>query len=668
MRLLVLCALGALCLLPGGSTEHVPDKTKQHDVNSVLWKVYEDIRDPHLKELSETFDPLSGHYDDNGVAIKRLMQELNEHRLLEQKHWFSLFNERQRKEALMLYDVLEHSTDWATAAGNAAFFRVRMNEGEFVYAVYAAVTHSKLTKNVVLPPLYEVTPHLFTNSEVIQEAYKAKMTHKRAKIQSHFTGSKSNPEQRVAYFGEDIGMNTHHVTWHLEFPFWWDDSHEDHHIDRKGENFFWVHHQLTVRFDAERLSNHLDPVEELHWDDLIHEGFDPQAMYKYGGYFPSRPDNIRFQNVDGVADVREMLQFEDRIRDAIAHGYVRDHSGNIVDIRNCHGIDVLGDVIESSLYSPNPEYYGALHNLAHMMLGRQGDPHGKFDLPPGVLEHFETATRDPAFFRLHKYMDNIFREHKDSLTPYTKEELEFKAVNIDNFHIKGNLETYFEDFEYSLINAVDDTEDVEDVEISTYIPRLNHKKFSFVGDVTNELNHTVLATVRIFAWPHYDNNGVCTSFNDGRWNAIELDKFWVNLHPGRNHVERCSHDSSATVPDVPSFQFLIDRTEEARHEDKDLHLEEFQSGLGLPNRFLIPKGNGHGLDMDLVVAVTDGREDAAVDGLHENTSFNHYGCADGTYPDKRPHGYPLDRRVDDDRIFENLHNFKHIRVKVFHHQ
>ncbi|TOG26857.1 hypothetical protein CGJ04_24305, partial [Vibrio parahaemolyticus] len=61
-------------------------------------------------------------------------------------------------------------------------------------------------------------------------------------------------------------------------------------------------------------------------------------------------------------------------------------------MNNSHGIDVLGDVIESSTYSPNVEYYGSLHNTAHIVLGRQGDPHGKYDLPPGVLEHFETST------------------------------------------------------------------------------------------------------------------------------------------------------------------------------------------------------------------------------------------------------------------------------------
>ncbi|TOF73099.1 hypothetical protein CGJ15_27420, partial [Vibrio parahaemolyticus] len=78
-----------------------------------------------------------------------------------------------------------------------------------------------------------------------------------------------------------------------------------------------------------------------------------------------------------------------------------------------------------------------------------------------------------------KYIDNIFREHKDSLTPYTEEELEFSGVAINNVAIDGTLETFFEDFEYSLVTAVDDTPEVPDVAISTIVSRLNHKDFSF---------------------------------------------------------------------------------------------------------------------------------------------------------------------------------------------
>nr|XP_053640580.1 hemocyanin subunit-like [Cherax quadricarinatus] len=674
MKLLVVCVLVAAAAgwpssgFQSDDAGGASDTQKQHDVNYLLFKVYEVLRDDNLKNLAKTFDPEAdtSHYSDDGAAVHILAKELKDHRLLEQKHWFSLFNTRQREEALMLYDVLEHSKDWQTFISNAAYFRNRMNEGEFVYALYAAVTHSPLTKHIVLPPLYEVTPHLFTNSEVIQQAYHAKMTQTPGKFRSHFTGSKKNPEQRVAYFGEDIGLNTHHVTWHLEFPFWWEDKHEGHHLDRKGENFFWVHHQLTVRFDAERLSNHLNPVDELHWEETIEEGFAPHTTYKYGGEFPSRPDNIHYEDVDGVARIRDLLIIEKRIHDAIAHGYVTARDGSIIDIKNSHGVDVLGDVIESSKYSPNVEYYGSLHNTAHVVLGRQGDPHGKYNLPPGVLEHFETATRDPAFFRLHKYMDNIFREHKDSLTPYTKDELEFSGVAIDNVAIDGTLETFFEDYEYSLLTAVDDTVEIDDVDITTVVSRLNHKDFSFNIDVTNNNDHEVLATVRIFAWPHRDNNGIVYPFNEGRWRAVELDRFWKQLSPGVNHIVRKSTESAVTVPDVPSFHSLIKKTDDALSSGSQLDLHQYESALGLPNRFLLPKGNSQGLEFDLVVAVTDGKADAAVDDLHTNTKFNHYGY-DGVYPDHRPHGYPLDRRVDDERIFHDLSNFHQTVVKVYNH-
>jgi len=360
-----------------------------------------------------------------------------------------------------------------------------------------------------------------------------------------------------------------------------------------------------------------------------------------------------------------MVITESRIRDAIAHGYIEKEDGSHVDIMNDHGIDVLGDVIESSMYSPNVHYYGALHNTAHIMLGRQADPHGKFDMPPGVMEHFETATRDPGFFRLHKYMDNIFREHKDSLPPYTKEDLTFEGIEVTNVAIDGKLETYFEDYEYSLINAVDDTEDIDDVEIDTYVPRLDHKEFSYNIDVKNNKGAETVATIRIFAWPDEDNNGVKFSFDDGRWNAIELDRFWYKLAPGDNHIVRKSSDASTTVRDVPHFKDLMEKTEAALGGGS-LDLHEFESATGMPNRFLLPKGNSYGMDFDLFVAVTDGAADAAIDGLYDRTDFYHYG-SNGVYPDNRPHGYPLDRHVEDERIFEEVPNFHHSHVQVYNY-
>nr|P80888.2 RecName: Full=Hemocyanin [Palinurus vulgaris] len=642
---------------------------KQHDVNHLLDKIYEPIKDEKLHNTAHTFNPVADTsiYGDDGAAAKTLMQKLNDHRLLEEHHWFSLFNTRQREELAMLFTVLNQCKEWDFLNNNAAFFRERMNEGEFVYALYVSVIHSKLGDGIVLPPLYQITPHMFTNSEVIDKAYSAKMTHKEGTFNMSFTGTQKNREQRVAYFGQDIGMNIHHVTWHMDFPFWWDDSY-GYHLDRKGELFFWVHHQLTARFDAERFSNWMDPVDELHWDDIIHEGFAPHASYKYGGEFPTRPDNTHFKNVDGVARVRDMEITENRIRDAIAHGYITATDGHTIDIRQPNGIELLGDIIESSMYSSNPHYPGSLHNTAHGMLGRQGDPHGKFNMPPGVMEHFETATRDPSFFRLHKYMDNIFKEHTDSFPPYTHEDLEFPGVSVDNIAIEGHLTTFFDQFKYSLVNAVDSGENVEDVEIYANVHRLNHEEFTYDIEVRNHNEEDKFATVRIFLCPTEDNNGITLNLDEARWLCLELDKFWTKLGDGKNLIERSSKDSSVTVPDMPSFESLKKQADEAVNGGHDLDLSAYERSCGIPDRMLLPKSKPQGMEFNLYVAVTDGDKDT--DGSHGDHDHHgtHAQCGihGELYPDHRPLGYPLERRIPDDRVFDGVSNIKHALVKIVH--
>ncbi|CAL4113977.1 unnamed protein product, partial [Meganyctiphanes norvegica] len=651
----------------GGNVAH-----EQQDVNAFLWKIYEPLRTNKLDALNADFAPVADltHYNDGGKASNKLFEYVENSRVLAQKNYFSLFNPKHREEALELFEVLMSCKDWDPCfRNNAAYYRERLNEGVFTYALYSAVIHHPIADGVVLPPLYEVTPHMFTNSEVINQAYTAKMTQTPGKFQMGYTGSQSNPEQRVAYFGEDIGMNVHHVTWHMDFPFWWQDSY-GYHLDRKGELFFWVHHQLSARFDAERLSNHLNVVDELYWDRPIYEGFAPHTTYKYGGEFPARPDNIVFSDVDGVARIRDLMVWEDRIRDAIAHGYVTGHDGEVINILNNEGIDILGSLIESSEYSKNPEYYGALHNTAHIVLGRQGDPHGKFKQPPGVMEHFETATRDPAFFRLHKYMNNIFKEFKDRLPAYTYDELNFEGVDLEKIEVVGSLETYFEDFEFSLTNGVDDTQEIGDVDIAAIVKRINHKPFKFDIQVNNKNAENVVASTRIYLCPRYDNNHVLFEPNVGRWGCIELDKFWSELTPGENHIIRKSSESSVTVPDSKSFAYLIEKADAAVAAGQEHSgMEEYSRNCGIPDRLLLPKGDEQGLEFNLWAFVSDGSHDHTetfeIEGNYGGT-HSHCGIHGQKYPDTRPMGYPLDRKYTDFRMAGTVSNFYRTTVKVYH--
>merc|ERR550519_255556 len=493
------------------------------------------------------------------------------------------------------------------------------------------------------------------------------MTQEAGVFKVDWTGTLKNPEQHVAYFGEDIGMNVHHVMWHMDYPFWWEDEKSGGaHLDRKGELFFWAHHQLAAGFDSERLSNNLDIVDELYWNKPIVEGFAPHTTYRYGGEFPTRPDNVAFADVEGIVRVRDMIIMESRIRDAIAHGYITAAEGSHVDLMNSHGIDHLGDIIESSLYSPNVQYYGALHNSAHILLGRQSDPRGKFDLPPSVMEHFETATRDPAFFRLHKYMDGIFKEHKDTLHPYTKEDVQFPGVHLRSVTVEGELETHFEDFVFDLAMAVDSS-DAKVVDASAKTHRLNHGDFSINFNVQND-NDVAHAVFRVFLCPRKDNNVIMFSLSEVHWHCIEMDKFWKKLSKGENKVSRKSTESSVTVKDIPSFASLIKEADEAVASGNDLHNEDFTQTCGIPSRMLLPKGKEQGMEFTLAVAVTDGTADEHHEDLEldDHHAHSHCGITGEKYPDHQPMGFPLDRKITDERVFYNADNMDFSVVKIYH--
>nr|CAD7445355.1 unnamed protein product [Timema bartmani] len=340
-------------------------------------------------------------------------------------------------------------------------------------------------------------------------------------------GTIRNPEQRVAYLGEDIGLNSHHAHWHMDFPFWWKPEEYGVKKDRQGELFYYMHHQLiasvssTDRFDLERLSNDLPFVKPLGWNQKIVDGFYPQTTYRVGGEFPARPDNFEFQDLQNIK-IKDLMDYDRRIREAIHQQAVYTVNGDYYSLNDSTGINTLGQIMEPSCGSKHREYYGALHNYGHILLGQITDPKGKFDMPPGVMEHFETATRDPAFFRLHKHIDNLFKLHKDLLPPYSRDELEFPGVKIQDLSV-DELTTYFEDFDIDLLNALDDTVDLDDMNIKARVRRLNHKPFAFHFTVESDKEN--LVAVRVFMGPKYDWFGQEIPLDEKRSYMVEIDKF-----------------------------------------------------------------------------------------------------------------------------------------------
>lgn len=49
-----------------------------------------------------------------------------------------------------------------------------MNEGLYLYILSVAVIQREDTNGIILPPIYEIYPYYFYNSEIIQEAQRYK--------------------------------------------------------------------------------------------------------------------------------------------------------------------------------------------------------------------------------------------------------------------------------------------------------------------------------------------------------------------------------------------------------------------------------------------------------------------------------------------------------------
>ena len=83
---------------------------------------------------------------------------------------------------------------------------------------------------------------------------------------------------------------------------------------------------------------------------------------------------------------------------------------------------------------------------------------------------------------------------------------------------------------------------------------------------------------------------------------------------------------------------------------------------------LLPEGTTGGLEFALVVAVTDGSTDAQHDALEKSGYHSHTQCGihGEKYPDHQPMGFPLDRRIPDERVFLSSDNVASTIVKLFH--
>ncbi|XP_011195600.2 phenoloxidase 2 [Zeugodacus cucurbitae] len=615
------------------------------------------VFDVPKKFLTERYQSISNEVLDrfSERAEKRIsvrdipMPDLSIPMQLSRKAHFSLCMPAHRIMAARLIDTFMHAPTIDQLQSVAAYARDRLNPYLFNYALSVAILQRNDTKGVGLPSIIQSFPNKFVDRQVfrhIREECTIVPEGSRIPIviPHDYTASDEEPEHRLWYFREDFGVNLYHWQRYLLYPF----EASEHSVvfkGRRGELFYYMYQQILARYNVERLSNDLERVKPL--DDL--------REYIKEGYFPKMESSPRFDNTklsdvrrhqdQLIMDIVDLEQWRDRIYEAIAKGFVLDESDKRIPLN----IDVLGNIIESSTASPNRNLYGDLYNMGHLFIAYAHDPKHRHLESFGVMGDLATAMRDPAFYRWHAYLDNIFQQHKARLTPYTISELRYDGVSLTSLEVaaEGVLEsnvlyTYWQECDIDLSRGVDFAPRGN---VFARFKHLQHTPFTYTINVSNESDTKRLGLVRIFIGPKYDEQGQAMLFKEQRLLMIELDKFVVALQPGENVIRRRSTESSLTIPVERTF-----REQEVTHVSNEI----IEDACGWPHHMLIPKGSTAGLQCALFVMISQYDQENVDQEIVAGPSY----CSSNNLLHRDLHalGFPFDRqpRFGADRLAEFL--------------
>lgn len=197
------------------------------------------------------------------------------------------------------------------------------------------------------------------------------------------------------------------------------------------------------------------------------------------------------------------------------------------------GIDILGNLLENTILSVNIPHYGNIHSLLHVIIAYIHDPDNVYLEGPAPMGDTATAMRDPVFYRLHLFVDDLFEHYKRKLIPYGIQELGFPGITVRDVSVQistgkaavNRLLTYWQRSQVDLGVGLDFGPQGSVLATFTH---LQHAPFVYRINVVNDLQKNRRGTIRIFLAPIYQGFGEPLTFDKQRRFVIELDKFTVN--------------------------------------------------------------------------------------------------------------------------------------------
>jgi len=659
---------------------------KQQVILDVFQHVHQNDTQNKLYADSENVNwtTLVEWYEDPTVVsnfVKR--QEIG---LLPRGEEFSVLKKSHIEEAIALFRLLHQAENWDTFYRVLVWARFHVNEGVFIYASTVAILHRPDLEGIVLPAPYEIYPYYFFSAETIQDAQTNKMqgfpTSKKAAetneliIESNYTGwnKRSNPEQVLSYFTEDIGLNTWYFYFHADYPFWVD-SKDSIFKNRRGEVYLHTHAQLLARYYMERLSNGLGKIPQFSWRVPFRTGYNPALAYYKGASFPVRNNYYSTYNEDTYYSIEKLEGLENRVKFSIDHRFYTLPNGTVVDISKPENVEYFADLYKFTPYKNDSKFFGLLEVLSRTLLGTAIENYSTDDYLPSVLEHFETSLRDPAFYQLYGRLIRYYLQWKTKLESYTEEEIGFEGVEIEGVDL-DRLTTYFDTFDSDITNSVDiepmavpakgsltkngkkANKNGEDLVIKARQWRLNHLPFTLKLTVTSP--KVQRASVKVFIGPKFDEAGNEIDINENRENFYEIDKYIIDLKAGRSIITRNSDQFTFYSKDRTTYFDLYKTVMMATNGEAPLPANFSQSTCGFPQRLMLPKGKKTGFAVQLFVIITEYRSPST--WVIQKDWFSSSNCRRDI--DARPLGFPLDREIDE--TIWNTPNMKYIETAIYH--
>ncbi|CAB3234013.1 unnamed protein product [Arctia plantaginis] len=529
---------------------------------------------------------------------------------------FTLHIDRQLKEVVTIFHMLYYAKDFTTFFKTACWMRLHLNEGMFAYALTVAVRHREDCRGIILPSPYEIYPYYFVRADVIQKAYLLKMKR---------------------------GL-----------------------LDLKLCDFYGI--RKTDK-DVYIIDENIYDKRVYFTDD---DRYWPWLKMHNGQEFPVRFNNYVIARDTNLDIIRLCEEYERIIRDCIIRGFI-EYNGMRLSLTKYEDMETLGKLIygkteKTGMDKTYIESYRYLLIVMKAALGLNTFTSDKYFVTPSILDHYQTALRDPVFYMLQKRIIDLVHLFKLRLPSYTKEDLYFPGVKIENV-VVDKLITYFDDFLMDMTNAVTLTEEElkkarSDMIFMVRKRRLNHQPFKVTIDIASD--KAVDCVVRIFLGPKKDHLNRLIDINNNRLNFVEVDSFLYKLNTGKNTIVRDSHDMHNLVKDRMMTRDLWKKIE-SMNDMKDLLRKDLRNyHTGFPTRLLLPKGHVGGLDMMFYICVTPLRlvDNVDMSILDTNRKDFMVDFRSSVLLDKMPLGFPLDRHIDIGNFFTP--NMRFIDVRIYH--